>query len=382
MSRPSVSGLVLGAVGAALVALGVVLSSPPMVGIGAGLVAALVLSLVLSAGRPRLDVRHEVRPERLKVGEQAEVTLAVTNAASRRSRRVIVHEPFGTRVVTIVVPRLDPGASHRHVEHIDATERGRIAVGPLRVGWGDPLGATTGGARLGRTSHVVVHPRTHELSPFAVGRMRDLDGPTSSLAPEGGVAFHTLRAYAPGDDLRLVHWRSSARVGQLMVRKNVDTDQPNAVILLDTRADRYDGRGFDEAVEVAASFVASCAATNALVALATADPVAPVERGAHDGREWGLLDRLAVAQPSGELSLPAAIERLAESESARSLVIVTGSVGSEDLEAMAGAGVRYGGVSTASLTAGPQGVEEVAGAVVFRARTARGFADRWNGVAR
>ena len=73
-------------------------------------------------------------------------------------------------------------------------------------------------------------------------------------APEGTIAFQGLRPYVVGDDLRMVHWRTTARTGTLMVKKHVDTNRPQVVVLLDDRAGSYPAnRWFEEAVEVAAS---------------------------------------------------------------------------------------------------------------------------------
>ena len=74
-------------------------------------------------------------------------------------------------------------------------------------------------------------------------------------AAEGGIALQNLREYVEGDDLRLVHWRSLAKTGTLMVRHNVDTHQPRSVIVLDTRENVYTEESFEDAVEVTASIV-------------------------------------------------------------------------------------------------------------------------------
>ena len=76
-----------------------------------------------------------------------------------------------------------------------------------------------------------------------------------------------MREYAVGDDLRLVHWPSTARVGQLVVRHNVDTAQPYTVVLADLRPSDYSAETFEEAIDVTASLVVSLAAGQAPVQL-------------------------------------------------------------------------------------------------------------------
>ena len=87
-------------------------------------------------------------------------------------------------------------------------------------------------------------------------------------APEGSIAFQGLRPYVIGDDLRLVHWRTTARTGTLMVKKNVDTNRPQVVVLLDDRRTSYTEAGwFEEAAETAASLVEAALRTGAPVRL-------------------------------------------------------------------------------------------------------------------
>lgn len=89
-----------------------------------------------------------------------------------------------------------------------------------------------------------------------------LEGPTSDTADDGTLTFHSLREYVLGDDLRRVHWRSTARSGRLMVRRMIDVSLPTTTVVLDTSRDSYrDPEAFETAVDVAAS-VAGAAVLN------------------------------------------------------------------------------------------------------------------------
>ena len=64
-------------------------------------------------------------------------------------------------------------------------------------------------------------PATDPVRPLPVGRANEWDGPTSASAPRGGTTFHSLREYEAGDDLRMIHWPSTARVGSPMVCESI-----------------------------------------------------------------------------------------------------------------------------------------------------------------
>ncbi len=71
----------------------------------------------------------------------------------------------------------------------------------------------------------------------------------------GSMDLRALREYVVGDELRHLHWKATARTGQLMVSEYVDPAQPWCVVLLDTRVDVLVPDAFEEAVEVAASIL-------------------------------------------------------------------------------------------------------------------------------
>ena len=104
----------------------------------------------------------------------------------------------------------------------------------------------------GGTATVWVHPRIHLLRAVPAGMARSLDGRIDKV-PHGTITFDSLREYVVGDELRRVHWRSSAKVGELMVREQLDTSEPTIVVLLDDRAGAHpDVRdGTAESFEVA-----------------------------------------------------------------------------------------------------------------------------------
>ncbi|HKH08898.1 MAG TPA: DUF58 domain-containing protein, partial [Agromyces sp.] len=99
-----------------------------------------------------------------------------------------------------------------------------------------------------------VHPVTTRLAPSAAGLVRDLEGEITKTITNNDISFHALRAYEPGDALRNVHWRTSARTGQLMVRQFEETRRSQLTIVHTTDRAAYAN---DDEFELAISIMAS-----------------------------------------------------------------------------------------------------------------------------
>jgi uncharacterized protein (DUF58 family) len=150
---------------------------------------------------------------------------------------------------------------HRVVKlHWQATgdRRGRYAIGPVRIRLRDPFGLAERSRRYRSTDDVVVFPAVESLAASG-GRGVRQGAETSALrrAFHRGDEFYTMRNYVVGDDLRHVHWPSTAHRGTLMVRQHELPWNARAVIYLDTRAHLHRGSGprgtFERAVSIAAS---------------------------------------------------------------------------------------------------------------------------------
>jgi uncharacterized protein (DUF58 family) len=148
-----------------------------------------------------------------------------------------------------------------------------------------------------------------------------------------------LRDYVVGDDLRLVHWRSSARTGRLVVRHNVDTSQPYTVVLLDQRAGRYTAESFEAAVDVAASVLVTSSANKAPVELRLTDRT--VIGGPRLRDVTPLIDHLTGVQPDDSGDLKAQLLALRRVRGGTSLVVVTGVLDLDDLPYVAALRRRF-----------------------------------------
>jgi uncharacterized protein (DUF58 family) len=317
------------ALGATLLITGAVLSYRELVMIGVALVACLGAAALSMLMRPEVDVKREVVPCRVSEGESASGVITVTNAGRRRSAPVQASETVGTTSVSVTLPALAAGGTHTASYPLPTGRRGCYTVGPLRIGRSDPLRLVSVSHSDSLAATLWVLPTIHKASPIPTGRSQELEGPTSNSAPRGGIAFHSLRVYEPGDDPRLIHWRSSARAGTLMVRHTVVTNEPKLLIVLDTSSEPYDDDSFEDAVRVAASLVSAGADKRYPTELRTTGGV----RGSIDPTGLGrsdVMDKLAsVERNEGDPGLEALLGMAPGRDRGVSLGVVTGQPGIE-----------------------------------------------------
>jgi uncharacterized protein (DUF58 family) len=284
--------------------------------LGVSGLAALGLGLALGLRRPSLRIRREIAPAEVARGEPALGLVTVTGTGRFATPALVAIDRCGPAPVPVELPRLPRGRTHTATAFLPTAVRGLVPVGPLEVTVFDPLGLFRRVHRYGQPSSLLVHPRTVRLLPLPSGRLASVDGPPSMVVPGGTVTFHALREYAFGDDLRHVHWRTSARTGTLMVRLLADNSLPRTTVLLDNRPSSYsDPDEFELAVDVAASVATAATRAGFPVSVATADgPLVSTEDTSQVLRELALLG----SSSSAPLYVPAG--------SAGSLTVVTGSV--------------------------------------------------------
>ena len=203
-------------------------------------------------GTPTAEL--ELRPTLLvEGGPTATATLHVqAGAAPMLLPKLTI--PVGRHEVSLRLPFLAPFAHHTESFRLPAMPRGVYVVGPVSYEKTDPVGLVSRRFDTGSALEMLVAPRVTDLSLFAGGLTNDLDGATSQQLSMSDLAFHALREYVPGDDLRHVHWRSSAKAGELLVRQYHETRRGHVTILVDGHQSSYRRlRDFELAVSVAAS---------------------------------------------------------------------------------------------------------------------------------
>ena len=268
--RPTPRGtaVLVGAV--ALLVLGVVLNLPLLRALAGVMLGAVALAFVPTAGRLRLGVTRAVHPDRVDVGQPAFAELVVRNRTHGRRPGFTALDTVGPQVRPVRVRSLPPGGSARYRYELPTVRRGRVPVGPLTVERTDVLGLARSRRPVGEETHVWVHPRRHPVRLAEAGRARHHhEGAPPPHPMAGAMDLRALRPYVPGDELRHLHWKATARTGQLMVREYVDPAQPWCVIVLDTRRDALSADAFEAAVEIVASLVWAAAEQDRPARMAT-----------------------------------------------------------------------------------------------------------------
>lgn len=216
----------------------------------------LAFAAVFMIGSTRLAVRMSVEPPRVTAGDPVTGEIEVTNTARTPLLPVLLELPVGAGGVGFDLPAMLPGSTHSELFVVPTEKRGVIPVGPVTTARGDALGLFRRDVTWSEVTEIFVHPRITPLEPLGAGIMRDLEGNTAEDISMSDLAFHALREYAPGDDLRHVHWRSSAKHGQLLVRQFLDTRRSHLNAIVDQRPDSYLSEDdYEVAISAAASLL-------------------------------------------------------------------------------------------------------------------------------
>lgn len=232
----------------------------------AGAALGALACAVLYALRPvDLSVRHDLQPTRVVRGDSAYVRLRITNDARRAFPGSAASDPRVSGVGDVVeerlwLPPVAPGAESVVRYLVPAVRRGRVRIGRLTMVRTDPLGLAQARTTTGDEATLLVHPRTWPARVVVgVGPRLHHQGPVAGPPLRGSVDMRAIREYVPGDPRRFLHWRASARTGQLMVRDYIDPAVPIFAVLVDTRLGQLTAEQFEEAVEVAASLLSAAA---------------------------------------------------------------------------------------------------------------------------
>lgn len=329
------------AAGLTALACAVVLGQDDLVRVGALLlVLPLITAFVVGRSRYRLGLVRSVNPAQVTAGKEARVQLDLTNDGKVPTGLLLLEDqmPYllGTRP-RFVVDRMGPGRKRSVGYVVRSDVRGRYTVGPLAVRISDPFGLVELNRTFTSTTALVVVPRVVSLPPIPLSGAWTGSGDNRPRAFASGSAEDvTVREYRRGDDLRRVHWRSSAHVGELMVRREEQPWQSRATLFLDNRHLAHRGRGpassLEHAVSAAASVAVHLVQRGFVVRLVTASGDEQGgswhERGGTAGETAPLLESLAVVTPAERPDLDT--RWLQDPGHSGLLVAVVGALGDHD----------------------------------------------------
>ena len=300
------------------------------------LLAAFVIACAFTIGRMNLLVELEADPVRVTVGESSAARVRVTNLARTPALppgRGVPGGPPGGRVTRppraaraghdrrraaslgdagrFTLPPLAAGACHDEVVIIPTQQRGVIVLGPVVTQRGDPFGLVRREVTWTDQLELFVHPWRVPLEPLGSGLLRDLEGHTTNDTSMSDLAFHALREYAPGDDRRYIHWRSSAKVssasgqGTFLVKQFLDTRRSHIAVVVDADESAYaDPSEFELAISVGASVAVRALADEMDLTLVCGDHAAqkPIPSLALDTYSRAGFGPWTLAQATGRLA--------------------------------------------------------------------------------
>ncbi|WNV77344.1 DUF58 domain-containing protein [Geodermatophilus sp. DSM 44513] len=344
-------GRCLVAAGLTLLLLGVLLGETPLVQVAVFVLALPLLSaLAVARHRFRVAARRTVTPARVPRGGDAEVLLELSNAGRGTGGLWLLAETVPPELgpaPQFVVDRLPGGRAATLHYRVHGGRRGRHRLGPLRLRLVDPFGLVLRSVVGADTAPLVVVPRVVPLGPGGPGGGQGGGGSGArrSIAVHGEDDVST-RPYRQGDDLRKVHWRATARSGELMVRLEERPWRAQATLLLDTRTrahllarptpadrrvpDALPPDSLEWLVEAAASIGTELIARGATVRVVTEAAELTGDRpGAGRGPEE-LLDLLATVTPSRLTGLGPGLGVLTRAAGEGPVVALLGAVGPDD----------------------------------------------------
>ena len=316
--------------------------------------AALVLPLggflIVRWGTYRLACTRSLHPVRTSVGGRISATVRLRNLGRLETGVLLLEDRLPYQLgppARFVVPGVS--GDDRELLHYEMTAgvRGRYTVGPLVVRLSDPFGLAQVTSELAGTSEVIVHPKVEPLPPPSLGG--ELASASTTRVRHlfsQGDEFYTTRDYRDGDDLRKVHWRSSAKRGQLMIRQEERPWQARALLALDLRRGAHRGQGaqasFERTVSVAASIAVRLGASGYELALLTDDGRQVRPAGTAD-QATAVLDFLASVEPSRSTSVVPLADRLARATGEGLLIGVLTVPSAEEAAALARCRLGFAG---------------------------------------
>lgn len=332
---PTPAGVAVAVLGVATVVAGRVIGAIELYVIGSVLVALTLVALVyVRTAKLRVEMAREVHPTRVHAGQTTRVELRATNRGRARTPMLRLSDPVeGTQGARLRLAPLARGEIARAAYRLPTNHRGIVGVGPLRVRIGDPFQLAQLTLTAAPFAEIIVLPHLDDIVAVEGTGGHDPHAGTEHSTSLGrqGEDFHSLRPYVIGDDLRRVHWPSSARQDDLMVRTDEIPWQGRCTVVLDVRAMSHDELSFEMAVSAAASVINAAWSARDVVRFVTTDGRDITTSGPHEG----LLEHLATIDVSNTGSMRQVVSALSRGGTGGALVMVLGRATHADLDGLA-----------------------------------------------
>jgi len=306
--------------------------------------ASLIFPLLAMAfvrwGRHRIGFTRLMTPRRIFAGHSVRIELTARNLARLPTPPLLLEDRAPASIggsIRFSLPSLGPEGRDSVSVDRRIAQRGRHKLGPLRARLVDPFGLAEVSSKVAGETSLVVYPKIEEIAEAAPPEERGGGG--RSLVQHlsaAGDDFYAVRDWQDGDDLRKIHWRSSARRDKLMIRQDEIRPFPRATILLDNRAivhrDAAHSSSLEWSVTASASIVWELARQGYALRLATADGGPGIPRWGREATD-PLLTTLAVVGRTQQTSLHVIVRRAAARPGAGGALIAIMPPPSPDLVA-------------------------------------------------
>jgi uncharacterized protein (DUF58 family) len=280
----------------------------------------------------QVEAHRSVRPPQVPANGASRVELAVRNTDTRRSPVLGARDPFdgGRRWARFHIAPLEPGELVRAAYRLPTGERGIFPLGPLEMSLGDPFGLARRTVEAAALATLTVYPHIDDIRPLPQARSTDPSGYTSQPSVgAGGEDFYALRPYELGDDLRRVHWPSTARQDELMIRQDELPWQGLVTVFADLRSPVHTSSSLELALSAVASIVRANIAHHRQVRLCASDGTDTGHGGGQPHLQT-VLEYLAGADVHSADGLGPILAVLARDVDRGALVVVTTDQASDD----------------------------------------------------
>ena len=356
-----------------------------VLGVAAAALVALAVAVVVLV-RLRLEVTRFISPPRVHAGTPSRVELRVRNRGEKRTPVLRLLDPVsGTRGADLHIAPLEPLGIADAAYRLPTDRRGIVRVGPLEVVVDDPFGLASVRTMAAPRTELTVYPRVDDIAavPYTSGHDPHAGAEHPTALGRTGEDFYALRQYVVGDDIRRVHWPSTARRDELMVRQDELPWQGRVVVLLDVRRSTHSPASLELAVSAAASIVTASWHRQDLVRLLSTDGTDSGFAAGNNHLE-AIMEHLATVQASAGGTFRGVVQALTQSHGGGGLVAIVAELADPERHAIARLGSTFGSVTIVEFdrsswdpaTPPPPDAGPTPGTV--RVTSQLPFADLWN----